>query len=422
MYLIFGKGRSGLATARLLKAFRSPFILVDDSTPNWERYLDRVSAVVVSPGVKPTHKVFHLAEKKGKVLYGETELAFRFWRGQTVAITGTDGKSTTTRLTYLILKNHLPGVYEGGNIGTPFSEVVLSSANGSGIAVLEVSSFQGYTLKTFRPDGGAFISFAPDHLDWHRDIEDYLSGKYRIFQNQREGDFLFLNGSSEEILNTPSGAGKYLFNSPSGGGHLKISPDGWVYFFNEKLFEVSKLKIKGHHNIWNAAVAAAIGRLFGVPVGVIRGVLYTFSGLPHRLQFVGKFNRPKRVEVYNDSKSTTPNALKAALEAFNGKRVVLLFGGKDKGVSFKGLKKLFKERVKYAVAYGENRFRLFEELSDAAPIELEETLEAAFKRALDRLEDGDILLLSPGSASFDLFASYEERGERFIELVREYFG
>ena len=421
MYLIFGKGRSGIAASRLLKSFRLPYILVDDNTPNWERYIDKASTVVVSPGVKPTHKVFLLAKKRGKELIGETELAFRFWKGQTVAITGTDGKSTTTRLTSLILKNHLTGVYEGGNIGTPFSEVVLSSKNGGGIAVLEVSSFQGYSLKTFRPDGGAFISFAPDHLDWHKDIDDYLLGKYRIFQHQRGEDFLILNGSYEKILNTPSGAKKYLFNSPW-GGHLNIGPYGWVHFLREQLFEVSKLKLKGLHNVWNAAVAAAIGRWFGVPARVIREVLYTFEGLPHRLQLVGKFKRPKRVEVYNDSKSTTPNALKAALEAFEGKKVVLLFGGKDKGVPFRGLKGLFKDKVKYAVAYGENRFRLFEELSDAAPIELEETLEGAFKRALDRLEDGDILLLSPGSASFDQFSSYGERGERFMELVREYFG
>lgn len=413
MYLIFGKGRSGLAASRLLQSKGISHILVDDKTPNWERFLEEVHTVVVSPGIKPTHRVFKLARDLKRELIGETELAYRFWKGNTVAITGTDGKTTTTRLTYLILKSSLSGVYEGGNIGTPFSEIV--SQTQSGIAVLEVSSFQGYTLKTFRPNVGAFISFSEDHLDWHSDINDYLRGKYRIFQNQKGEDFLLLNGSVEEIRKTPSRAKKIFFLSED--ADIRVS-DGWVYFKNEKLFEVSKLKLRGIHNVWNASVAAVIGRIFGVSISAIREVLYSFKGLPHRLEYLGRFGG---VEVYNDSKSTTPHALRAALNSFE-KKVVLLFGGKDKGADFSHLAPLFKKRVRLAVAYGENRFKLKEQLKDSAPILLEETLEGALKRVIPLLEEGDILLLSPGSASFDQFQSYEERGKIFADLVKELLG
>ncbi|RTZ59932.1 MAG: UDP-N-acetylmuramoyl-L-alanine--D-glutamate ligase [Gammaproteobacteria bacterium] len=410
MYLVFGKGKSGKSASKLLKSKNIPHLLVDDKTPNWQSYLKNVSTVVVSPGIPPFHPVFELS--RDKELIGETELAYRFWKGSVVAITGTDGKSTTTRLVYLILKGYLSGVYEGGNIGRPFSEIV--SQTPSGIAVLEVSSFQGYTLKTFRPSVGVFLNFAPDHLDWHKNLEDYLRGKYNIFSRQREGDILLLNGWQEEVKQTPSRAKKLFFRK---GGDIDIKPDGWVYFEGEKLFEWKKLKIKGIHNAWNSAVAGAVGRIFGVPAKVIREVLYEFRGLPYRLQYLGNF---KGVEVYNDSKSTTPNALRSALQSFD-RRVVLIFGGKDKGADFTPLRGLFKRKVKVAIAYGENGNKLVETFKDCVPTERVETLEEALKLAKTKVTKGDILLFSPASASFDQFKSYEERGRVFENLVRELF-
>jgi len=409
MYLIFGKGKSGKAASQLLKSKKIPHFLADDKTPHWQGYLKEASIAVVSPGIPPSHPLFKLSQDKE--LIGETELAYRFWRGETVAITGTDGKSTTTRLVYLILKSHLSGVYEGGNIGRPFSEIVSQSS--SGVAVLEVSSFQGYTLKTFRPSVGVFLNFAPDHLDWHKDLEDYLRGKYNIFLRQREEDILILNNWQREVINTPSRAEKIFFGK---GGDIDLKPDGWVYFKGEKLFEARRLKIKGLHNLWNSAVAAAVGRIFGVPAGAIREVLYGFKGLPYRLQYIGNFGG---VEVYNDSKSTTPNALKAALQAFDEK-VVLIFGGKDKGADFSPLRGLFKRKVKVAIAYGENGDKLVETFKDCAPIHRVDNLEEALKLAKKVLKRGDTLLFSPASASFDQFKSYEERGKVFENLVGEY--
>jgi UDP-N-acetylmuramoylalanine--D-glutamate ligase len=413
MFLIFGKGKSGLAASKLLKKKEIPHHLVDDSTPNWERLVEKVSTVVVSPGIKPTHKVFKLSKKLNKELIGETELAYRFWKGKVIAITGTDGKSTTTTLVYEILRKHFKNVYIGGNVGIPFSEIV--SETDKGIAVLEVSSFQGYTLKKFRPNVGVFLNFSEDHLDWHKDLNDYLSGKYKIFQNQTEEDFLILNGEQEEVKNTPSKAQKIFFNTPE--GDIKMTSDETVYFKEIPLFESSKLKLKGKHNIWNSAVAATIGILYGVPLKIIRETLYTFKGLPFRLSFIGNFDG---VEVYNDSKSTTPNALKAALLAFD-RPVVLIFGGKDKGANFTPLRGIFKKRVKFAIAYGENAKKLKEQLANIVPIQVVKTLEDAVKTAKKLLKEGDILLFSPASASFDQFSSYEERGKIFNELIEKYF-
>jgi len=412
MFLIFGKGKSGKAAASLLSSLNLPYYLVDDTTPNWTYFLKRASTVVVSPGIPPHHKVFNLAKDLKKELIGETELAFRFWKGRTVAITGTDGKSTTTRLTWLILKSYLPNVFEGGNIGTSFSEIV--AKNRSGLVVLEVSSFQGYTLKSFRPDVGAFLNFSEDHLDWHKNVEDYLWGKYRIFQNQGEEDFAILNANSGKILNTPTRAKKITFGTPN--ADIKILPSGWVYFKNEKLFEVSKLKLKGPHNVWNAAVAATVGVIFGVPTKVIGEVVYSFEGLPYRIQYLGSFNG---INFYNDSKSTTPNALKAALESFD-KKVVLIFGGKDKGADYSFLKALFKKKVKFAIAFGENREKLKSTFQGTIPILTAATLEDAFDILKTHLKEGDTVLFSPAAASFDLYSSYKERGEHFNQLVANF--
>ena len=407
MFLIFGKGKSGFSASRLLKHFKIPHLLVDDNTPNWEELLKKASAVVVSPGIKPSHRVFKLSRELKKELIGETELAYRFWKGSVIAITGTDGKSTTTTLVYEILKSHLSGIQIGGNIGTPFSELVLNASQG--VAVLEVSSFQGYTLKTFRPQAGIFLNFSPDHLDWHSNLEDYFKGKEKIFANQREEDFLLLSPQVENFKRVASIAKKLYWKRDF---YLQ---GGTVYLFGKPLFEAKRLKIRGKHNLLNAAFAAAVGLIFGVPSPLIREVLYSFEGLPFRLQYLGNFNG---VEVYNDSKSTTPNALKAALETFD-KRVVLLFGGKDKGADFSPLRELFKKKVKFAVAYGENREKLYETFKGVVKIETAPSLFEAFSKAKKLLKEGDILLFSPGSASFDQFTSYTERGEFFNLLVRE---
>ncbi len=243
-FLVWGLGKSGKAAVELLKKKGYQVYAGDDrENPElWKEVLKEVDTVVLSPGVPPSHPLWREAERLNKEVIGETELAYRFFKGKVIAVTGTDGKSTTTRLTYLILSEFLPKVYEGGNIGRPFSDIVLESEDG--FAVLEISSFQGKTLKSFRPHVGAFVSFARDHLDWHPDMEDYLRSKYKIFRNQKPEDILVLNDSVEEIKRTPSKARKILLSE------LKISEDG-VHYRGKRLFNPKHLKIKGFHNILN---------------------------------------------------------------------------------------------------------------------------------------------------------------------------
>jgi len=410
-FLVWGLGRSGRAAVRLLKEKGFTVFAGDDKENSdlWREVLDEVDTVVLSPGVPPTHPLWKEALRKEKEVIGELELAYRFFKGKVIAITGTDGKSTTTRLTYSILKKSFEEVYEAGNIGKPFSEIVLE--NDEGIAVLEVSSFQGKTLKTFRPDVGAFISFSQDHLDWHPDIKDYLESKYNMFKNQTSEDVLILNDFVKEIKNTPSKAKRIHFSE------IKFEKDA-VFYKGVKLFNSKKLKIRGIHNVYNATVASLIALNFGINPEDFEEVLYEFRGLPHRLEFLGSF---KGVEVYNDSKSTTPHALASALKTFPNKSVILIVGGKDKGADFSELSELVKEKVKIALAIGETKEKIRNSWKEFTEVSVCDSLEEAVKLARKTATSGDVILFSPACSSFDMFRNYEERGEKFKELVYKFF-
>ncbi|AAC07814.1 UDP-N-acetylmuramoyl-L-alanine--D-glutamate ligase [Aquifex aeolicus] len=410
-FLVWGLGRSGKGALKLLKERGFEVYAGDDSqNPElWREVLGEVDTVVLSPGIPPSHPLWKEALKKEKEVVGELELAYRFFKGKVIAITGTDGKSTTTRLTYLILKKFFDEVFEAGNIGKPFSEVVLE--NPEGIAVLEVSSFQGKTLKTFRPNIGAFISFSVDHLDWHPSIEDYLKSKYRIFENQTEEDFLILNDLVYEIKKTPSRARKVLFSE------LYINSDS-VFYKDIRLFNPKNLKIRGLHNVYNASVASLIALTLGLKPEDFEEVIYEFRGLPHRLEFLGNFNG---VEVYNDSKSTTPHALMHALKTFPDNSVILIVGGKDKGADFYSLRHIVQKKVKIALAIGETKEKIKDSWKDITEVKTCNTLEEAVKLAREVSKLGNVVLFSPACSSFDMFRNYEERGEKFKELVEIWF-
>ncbi len=407
-FLVWGLGKSGKAAVKLLKKKGYKVYTGDDKeNPQlWKEVLGEVDTVVLSPGVPPSHPLWREAEKLGKEVIGETELAYRFFKGKVIAITGTDGKSTTTRLTYLILKEFLPKVHEGGNIGRPFSDIVLDSEDG--FAVLEISSFQGKTLKIFRPQLGAFVSFARDHLDWHPNMEDYLRSKYKIFQNQKPEDILILNDSFEEIKRTPSEAQKILLSE------LKISEEA-VYYRGKKLFSPKHLKIKGFHSVINASVVSLIALNFGIEPTDFEEILYEFRGLPYRLEYLGKV---KDLEVYNDAKSTTVNALISALRSFPDRRIILIVGGKDKGDDF-SVAVPYLKNVKLVLAIGETKEKIKESFKDFVEVITCGSLEEAVDKAFERRGQGEILLFSPACSSFDMFRNYVERGEKFKELIEK---
>jgi len=411
--LVWGLGVSGRSAVELLKAKGYEVYAGDDKEgTDFREFLEFVDTVVLSPGIPPRHPLWQLALKKGIEVIGELELAYRFFKGRAIAITGTDGKSTTTRMTYLILREHFKKVREGGNIGVPFSKIVLEEPDS--FAVLEVSSFQGKTLKTFRPVGGAFLNFSEDHLDWHPSLKDYLESKYKIFKNQKEEDFIVLNEMQPEVAQTPTRARKYFFGNKD--AYIK---DGKAYFLGEELFDAKELKLFGYHNQMNALVSATISRLMGVSVDTIRRVLYEFRGLPLRLEFVGEW---RGVKVFNDSKSTTVNALRSALLSMPDGKVILIAGGKDKGGDFESVYEIVSKKVKLAVLIGEAKEKIEKAWKGATKIEKAESLIDAVALAKGEAKQGDIILFSPACASFDMFRDYSHRGEEFNRAVSLVFG
>ncbi|WP_333784579.1 UDP-N-acetylmuramoyl-L-alanine--D-glutamate ligase [Thermocrinis sp.] len=411
-FLVWGLGISGRAVVRLLKSKGYEVYVGDDKDKaDFREFLPLVDTVVLSPGIPPNHPLWKEALRLGLDVIGELELAWRFFRGRAIAITGTDGKSTTTRLTYLMLSKFFKEVEEGGNIGVPFSEVVLK--NPECLAVLEVSSFQGKTLKSFRPIGGAFLNFSTDHLDWHPNLEDYLQSKYNIFSRQREEDFLAVNAFQEETKNTPTKARKILIGEKE--AHIK---DGKAYIFGREVFSLDRLNIVGVHNAFNMLTAAVIAQMLGVPEEVIKDVAYTFRGLPYRLEYMGEFNG---IRIYNDSKSTTPNALRSALESMPDHKVILIAGGKDKGLDFESLSSLVRKKVKACLLIGEAKEKIAKAWNKATDVYLLSSLEEAVEKALRIAQRGDVILFSPACASFDMFRDYKERGERFKSLVEEFY-
>ncbi len=408
-YLVWGLGKSGRAAVELLRNKGYEVYSGDDARGDrWEEFLDSVDTVVLSPGIPPRHPLWKEALKKDIEVIGELELAWRFFKGRAIAITGTDGKSTTTRLTYLMLSKKFPRVYEAGNAGTPLSEVALKDPEA--LAVVEVSSFQGKTLSTFRPVAGAFLNFSQDHLDWHPDMEDYLFSKHNIFRRQKEENLFVEVLDQEEVLSTPTRARRISLKK-----EVEIR-EGDIIFRGEKLFETMDLSLRGEHNLRNAITAAVLARHFGVHTEDIRETLRSFRGLPFRMELVANF---RGVEIYNDSKSTTPNSLKSALESFPDQSVILIAGGKDKGADFSPLRDLVEGKVKLALLIGETKDTMRTAFGGGSNIRTLNSLEEAVEEALRSAVPGDYILFSPGCSSFDMFSSYVERGEVFNRLIRE---
>jgi len=411
-FLVWGLGVSGRSAVKLIRSKGYEVYEGDDKEEkDFREFLPLVDRVVLSPGIPPKHPLWKEALRLGLDVIGELELAWEFFKGKAIAITGTDGKSTTTRLTYLMLSKFFKDVEEGGNIGTPFSEIVLK--NPECLAILEVSSFQGKTLKSFRPIGGAFLNFSTDHLDWHPNLEDYLQSKYNIFSRQKEEDFLAVNAFQEETKNTPTKARKILIGEKE--AYIK---DGKGYVFGKEVFSLERLKILGMHNAMNVLTASVIAYTLGVPEEVIQEVAYNFRGLPYRLEYLGEFNG---VRIYNDSKSTTPNALRSALESMPDHKVILIAGGKDKGMNFEDLHTLVSKKVKACLLIGEAKEKIAKAWNKATDIYLFNSLEEAVEKALCIAKRGDVILFSPACASFDMFRDYKERGDRFKALVEEFY-
>ncbi len=381
--------------------------------------------VVVSPGVPLALPEIQAARRQGVPVLGEVELAARLLPGlPLVAITGTNGKSTTTALAGALLARDRR-TFVGGNLGTPLCELVLSG-DAVDVAVVELSSFQLEGIERLRPAVAALLNVTPDHLDRYRDLTEYALAKARLFINQQPGDTavanardplaLSLAGSSRGRLLTfgPGASAPCAARAPGPAGEVLLATGPAA----PERYLVRARSLRGRHNLENAMAAALCARVLGVAGGDVQAGLDAFPGLAHRLQLVRERDG---VEWIDDSKATNVDSTQVGLAAFPAGRphVVLILGGRGKRAPYAPLRALFGDRVKALLTIGEDAAAIERELSDAAPTESVGTLAAAVRRGAALARPGDVVLLSPACASYDQFRSYEHRGETFRRLVEE---
>ncbi|WP_054686044.1 UDP-N-acetylmuramoyl-L-alanine--D-glutamate ligase, partial [Rhodothermus marinus] len=380
--------------------------------------------MVISPGVPSTAPLVQQARRIGLPVYSEIEVASWFCRAPIVAVTGTNGKTTTTSLIGYIFRRAGRRTIVAGNIGYPFSDYVLDTTPDD-VVVLEVSSFQLDHVATFRPRVSVLLNITPDHLDrYNYNFNEYAQSKFRIFANQRGEDVLVYNHDDELIRMAAERAHRKRGLRVLGFSQRTELPtgafvrDGYLILRIEQQEEVlmhaNELALRGRHNLYNSLAAAVAARVMEVRNDVVRESLASFEGVPHRLEFVRELDG---VRYVNDSKATNVNAVWYALESFSCP-IVLIAGGRDKGNDYSVLKPLVKEKVRALVAIGESADKLLRELGPLVPHAVKaQSMEEAIQYARVFAEPGDVVLLSPACASFDMFENYEDRGDTFRRLV-----
>jgi UDP-N-acetylmuramoylalanine--D-glutamate ligase len=438
--LVVGLGKSGVASALFLKA-RGARVTVSDTKPqdelkneipalldqgiavetggHGERTFRGQDLIVVSPGVPVDAPALVQARALGEKVVGEIELAAEFFPGKIVAITGSNGKTTTTTLAGEILTAGGLSTVVGGNIGTPAISLV-ERASAETVAVLEVSSFQLETIQTFHPRIAVVLNVTPDHLDRHRTFAAYTDAKARIFENQGAADFAVLNADDPTCVKMAirTKAGVFWFSRKKELKQGAYVHDGQILFRDSKqqreIMLLSEIPLKGAHNVENVLAAVGVGVLSGVEPAQIRQAVAGFKAVEHRLEYVATIGG---VEYFNDSKATNVDATIKALESFPA-NIHLILGGKDKGSDYSLLNDLLRQRVKRAYTIGTAAAKIESQIKGAAEIVHTETLENAVKRAAESAQPGDIVLLAPACASFDQFRSYEHRGKVFKDVVK----
>lgn len=440
---VIGARRSGVAAALLLRSKGADVLVSDRSQVDAESLEPLVSAgiatetgghtarvldadlVVVSPGVPSDADVVAGAREHKIPVVSELELAFWFCPAPIVAVTGSNGKTTTTTLLGHIFRNAGRRTHVAGNIGVAFSSVV-SDAKQDDIVVLEVSSFQLDNIRKFRPDVSVLLNITPDHLDRYGGrFESYAESKFRILENQGREDFAVFNDddavvrSGIEASSARSGvtiAPVSLEHPVERGGFVR-DKDIIISFTGEeeRLMQVKEVSLRGRHNLYNSLAAAVAARVVEVRSDVLRGSLQTFQGVPHRLELVAEIDG---VRFVNDSKATNVNSLWYALESFSEK-VILIAGGRDKGNDYGPVKELVRQKVRGVVAIGESAEKVVSELGPCAEETVSSSsMEDAVALARTLARPGDVVLLSPACASFDMFDDFVDRGDTFRRIVQ----
>ncbi len=452
--LVVGAGRSGLATAEVL-AQRGAGVVVYDDQPDEELASARAvltalhvglihaedlddalraaDAVIVSPGVPPDNKVLRAARERGLQILAEVEVAYRLSAAPLIAITGSKGKSTTTALAAHLLRSAGRQVRVGGNIGNPLIRET-AAASADDWVVAEISSFQLESTSLFAPRVAVLLNISPDHLDRYASMDEYARAKFRIFANQTPSDTFIGNafdphcaalrhaidgtrptstplwyGIAADDATTSEAAGALDATLADGSLALR-GADGWHLLLPEH-----SLRLRGRHNVENALAAALIARSVGVSDVVISAGLRTFEPLPHRLAVV---HEQAGVRWIDDSKATNPDAAIRALEAFS-EPIILIAGGKSKGTDFTQFGVVAGRRAKLVVLIGEAAQEIAARVA-GAPVVFTQSLAQAVEVAAAASVAGDVVLLSPACASFDMFANAEQRGELFAKFAREH--
>ena len=438
--LVIGLAKSGVAVAKLL-LHQGAIVTVNDRTPLEEnpdakslieegiRVLvgshpvdlleEHFDFVVKNPGIPYENCMVEAAIKKGVPVYTEVEIAYHLLEGLIIGITGSNGKTTTTTLASLMLKESFPKrqVYAAGNIGIPLSELAEQSTN-EDIYVSELSSFQLMGIDQFKPKIACIVNIFSAHLDYHGSREEYINAKLQLTKNQTEEDYLVYNADYPELITLIEGNTKATLVPFSRKNTLKFGSsvkDDYIYFNNEKVIPVSTIQVPGTQNVENVLAAVAIAKLAGATNEGIEKAVQNFHGVKHRTQFIKEVNKRR---FYNDSKATNIIATQTALRSFINQSVILIAGGLDRKNGFDELVPDLKS-VSGIVLYGETKEKLQEaaKVAGVPVIEVVNTLEEATKKAYEISKEEDIILLSPACASWDQFKNFEIRGDEFIRIV-----
>jgi len=437
--LVVGLGKSGVASAQFLKAHGARVTVSDAKPPDQlgeginhlldqgivvetgghgERTFRGQDLIVVSPGVPVDAPPLVQARSLGEPVIGEVELAAQFLPRNIVAITGSNGKTTTTSLIGEVLSAGGFRTIVGGNIGTPAISLVDQATEESYI-VLEVSSFQLETIHTFRPRIAVVLNVTPDHLDRYRTFEAYVNAKARIFENQQAEDFAVLNADDRTCVEMAARTKAQVFwfsrkKEVKQGAYVQQKQ---IFFRGatgqQEIMLVSEIPLKGAHNLENVLAAVCAGALVGCAPEKISQAVRAFKAVEHRLEYVATI---RGVEYYNDSKATNVDATIKALESFPA-NIHLILGGKDKGSDYSVLNDLLRQRVKRVYTIGAAAAKIESQIKGAEVMHAE-TLQNAVKSAAQSAEAGDVVLLAPACSSFDQFRNYEHRGKTFKEVVR----
>ena len=435
MVVVMGMARSGLAVSRLLREAGFDVLASDVLTDpplagEFERdgipsetgghsmdAMRRASEIVVSPGVPLGIAPLEDARRRGTPVVSELEVASRYLQGDVVAITGSNGKTTTTALTGRILSAGERPVQVGGNIGPPASAMVAASGAET-INVIEVSSFQLDGVRTFRPDVGVLLNVTPDHMDRYTSFETYRESKLRVFANQTAEDHAVVNRDDGNVFPLPADirSRRAPFSRGRPLDAVAWVADGQLVLEGTPVMPLSRLPLRGAHNVENVLAALVVGGIYGIAESAAAAAIASFRPFEHRLETVATVDG---VEFVNDSKATNMDSAVKALESFSTPVIVIL-GGQDKGGSPAALVEAMKGRVRRAVLIGAAADRFETAIGGAVPSRRAASMTEALDLAVESARPGDVVLLAPACASFDMYADYAARGNDFKDAVRSY--